>query len=234
MAIDLQTNDHMAIYLLNLLSLSTLLLNQRNRPYSMLLKIGITGGIGSGKTTVAKIFELLNVPVYYADTATKQLYHTNKELMAQLKQHFGEDVYTNDQLNRSRLAAMVFNDPEKLALLNHLVHPLTIQDAENWMQQQSGPYIIKEAALLFESGSVSGLDYVIGVRAPQHLRLKRAMDRDGATRDQVLGRMSQQLDENIKMRLCDYIIDNNEQQLVIHQVLQLHQTFLQLAARRSA
>ena len=111
-----------------------------------MLKIGLTGGIGSGKTTVAKIFELLGVPVYYADEASKRLYHTNKKLMANLKKHFGEDVYTNEQLNRSKLAAIVFNDAAKLELLNSLVHPLTINDAEEWMQKQTVPYIIKEAA----------------------------------------------------------------------------------------
>src|SRR6476620_4550025 len=100
-----------------------------------MLKIGLTGGIGSGKTTVAKIFELLNVPVYYADAASKRLYHTDADLMKNIKKHFGEDVYTNAQLNRSKLAAIVFADPAKLELLNQLVHPLTIRDAEEWMQR---------------------------------------------------------------------------------------------------
>ncbi len=194
-----------------------------------MLKIGLTGGIGSGKSTVAKVFELLRVPVYYADEASKRLYHTDKVLMADLKKHFGEDVYTNDQLNRSRLAEMVFNNPQKLELLNSLVHPPTLRDAEEWMLKQTAPYIIKEAALLFESGSVAGLDYVIGVKAPQHIRIKRVMERDGVTREQVLNRMDKQLDEEIKMRLCDFIIENSEQQLVIPQVLELHERFLQEA-----
>ena len=129
-----------------------------------MLRIGLTGGIGSGKTIVAKIFELLDIPVYYADEASKRLYHTDKELMMNIKKHFGEEVYTNDQLNRSKLAEIVFNSPEKLELLNNLVHPPTIRDAEQWMARQTTPYIIKEAALIFESGSAAGLDYVIGVR----------------------------------------------------------------------
>ena len=195
----------------------------------MPLKVGLTGGIGSGKTTVAKLFELLDVPVYYADDASKRLYHTNKELMASLKKHFGEDVYTAEQLNRSKLAAIVFNDPAKLELLNQLVHPLTIQDAEDWMKQQVKPYVIKEAALLFESGSVSGLDYVIGISTPKHLRIKRVMDRDGVSREEVISRMQRQIDEDIKMRLCDFVIENNEQKLVIPQVLELHQHLVQLA-----
>lgn len=197
----------------------------------MTLKVGLTGGIGSGKSTVARLFELLNVPVYYADAASKRLYHTNKELMANLKHHFGEDIYTADQLNRSRLAELVFNNPEKLELLNRLVHPPTIKDAEDWMLRQTAPYVIKEAALLFEAGSAQGLDYVIGVYAPVHLRIKRTMDRDGVSREEVQARMNRQIDEDIKMRLCDFVITNNEQQLVIPQVLQLHQQLLQLARK---
>ena len=199
----------------------------------MVLKIGLTGGIGSGKTTVAKIFELLGVPVYYADAASKRLYQTNKELMTSLKEHFGEDVYTNDQLNRSKLAAIVFNDPAKLELLNQLVHPLTIKDAEEWMQQQTTPYIIKEAALIFESGSARGLHYVIGVQAPKHLRIKRVMDRDDVSRNEVISRMQRQIDETIKMRLCDFVIENNEQELVIPQVLILHEQLLKKAEEKA-
>lgn len=196
-----------------------------------MLKIGLTGGIGSGKTTVAKVFEVLDVPVYYADAVSKRLYHTNKELMASLKVHFGEDIYNNDQLNRQKLAAIVFNDTQKLQLLNSLVHPLTIQDAEQWMAQQTTPYIIKEAALLFESGSSGGLDYIIGVHTPKHLRIKRVMDRDKVSREEVIARMDKQIDEDIKMRLCDYVIENNELELVLPQVLQLHSHFLNMAER---
>lgn len=199
-----------------------------------MLKIGLTGGIGSGKTTVAKIFELLNVPVYYADEASKRLYHTDKDLMAAIKKHFGEDVYTNEMLNRAKLAAIVFNDPEKLELLNRLVHPPTIRDAQEWMQRQTSPYIIKEAALLFESGSAEGLDYIIGVTSPVHLRIKRVMDRDRLTREEILNRAARQIDEDIKMRLCDFVIVNNEQQLVIPQVLQLHSRFLELTQKQAA
>lgn len=197
----------------------------------MVLKIGLTGGIGSGKTTVAKIFELLGVPVYYADEASKRLYHTNKELKAGLKKHFGDDVYTNDELNRSKLAAIVFNDAEKLELLNTLVHPLTIKDATEWMQQQTVPYIIKEAALLFEAGSARDLDHIIGVSAPKPLRIKRVMERDGISREDVLSRMQRQMDEETKMLLCDFIIKNDEQELVIPQVMALHEKFLELSAK---
>ena len=193
-----------------------------------MLKIGLTGGIGSGKTTVAKIFALLGVPIYNADEATKNLYHTNKDLVKSLKKHFGEDVYTNENLNRSRLAEIVFNDPAKLDLLNNLVHPLTINDAEDWMKKQTAPYVIKEAALIFETGSARGLDYVIGVSAPQHLRIKRVIDREKISREEVLSRMQRQIDEEMKLLLCDFVIRNDEQELVIPQVLELHEKFIDL------
>ena len=195
----------------------------------MVLKIGLTGGIGSGKTTIAKIFELLGVPVYYADEASKRLYHTNKELLAGLKKHFGEDVYTNEQLNRSKLAAIVFNDPGKLELLNSLVHPLTIKDAEEWMQKQRVPYIIKEAALLFEAGSAKALDFIVGVSAPEELRIKRVMERDGIKKEEVVTRINRQMDEKNKMSLCDFVIKNNEEELVIPQVLALHEKFMEMS-----
>ena len=193
-----------------------------------MLRIGLTGGIGSGKSTVAKMFELLHIPVFYADAASKKLYQTDQELIASIKKYFGEDLYVNGQLDKQKLASIVFSDPSKLELLNQLVHPPTIRDAENWMKKQTSPYVIKEAALIFESGSSAGLDFVIGIKAPLHLRIKRVLERDHVTRDEVLSRMNRQIDEEIKMRLCDFIIDNSEQVLVIPQVLELHHYLLGL------
>lgn len=196
----------------------------------MTLKIGLTGGIGSGKTTVAKLFELLGVPVYYADDASKRLYKTDEELIKKLKLHFGDDIYNNDELDRTQLASIVFSNPEKLELLNSLVHPLTISDAIGWMKKQTTPYVIKEAALLFESGSAAGLDFVIGVSASEPIRLQRVIDRDKATREEVLNRISRQMDEDKKMKLCDFIITNNEQELVIQQVMELHNKLIKMSS----
>jgi dephospho-CoA kinase len=188
-----------------------------------MLKIGLTGGIGSGKTTVAKVLEVLGIPVYYADEAAKELMHTNELLKQQLILHFGSNSYFKDgQLNRKHISSIVFNDKEKLELLNSLVHPATIADAKEWFSKQQSPYVVKEAALLFESGTAEGLDYIIGVTAPAALRIKRVMDRDGVTAEEVKRRMVNQLDETLKMKLCDFVLHNNEQELLLPQVLALH------------
>lgn len=188
-----------------------------------MLKIGLTGGIGSGKTTVAKVLEVLDIPVYYADEAAKELMHTNELLKQQLILHFGNNSYFEDgQLNRKHISSIVFNDKEKLELLNSLVHPATIADAKEWFSKQQSPYVVKEAALLFESGTAEGLDYIIGVTAPAAFRIKRVMDRDRVTAEEVKRRMANQLDETLKMKLCDFVIHNNEQELLLPQVLALH------------
>ena len=200
--------------------------------FDNMVKVGLTGGIGSGKTTVAKIFELLGVAVYYADDAAKRIMNEDKELRAAIQKQFGEESYRDGELDRSYLASKVFNDSFQLEILNSLVHPATIRDAADWMNQQTSPYTIQEAALIFESGAAEGLDYVIGVCAPTQLRIKRTMERNNVSHDEVVKRINNQLDEEIKMKLCDFIIQNDEQQLLIPQVIGLHQKLWKLAEER--
>ena len=191
----------------------------------MVLRIGLTGGIGSGKSVVAKVFETLGIPVYYADDAAKKLMNTNKELKAAIIQNFGAGSYTNGEINRKYLATIVFNDKEKLELLNSLTHPVTIRDAEEWIKKQTSAYIVKEAALLFESGADKNLDYVIGIDAPLKLRIKRVMARDGTSKEEIMKRINRQMDEKKKMKRCDFVIINDEKQLVLPQVMKLHHKF---------
>lgn len=191
-----------------------------------MLKIGITGGIGSGKSTVSSIFKVLGIPVFDADTYAKKIMQTNDVLIAAVIDLFGAASYHHNQLNRKYIAEIVFKDPSKLEKLNALVHPATIRAGEEWADRQSSPYTIKEAALFFESGSAEGMDYIIGVYAPQHIRINRVMQRDGVSREEVLDRMKRQIQEEIKMRLCDFVIVNDDQRLLIPQVLELHHQFI--------
>jgi len=199
----------------------------------MVLKVGLTGGIGSGKSTAAQIFEVLGIPVYYADTAAKRLMNENAEVRSAIATIFGKESYTNNVLDRKYISSIVFSDPAKLELLNGLIHPLTKKDSEAWMQQQTTPYAIHEAALIFEAKVSDRLDHVIGVSSPLELRIRRAMERDNVNREEVLKRMNQQLDENIKMSKCDFLLINDEQQLLIPQVLDLHEKLIGLSKQRN-
>ena len=193
-----------------------------------MLKIGLTGGMGSGKTTISKIFAVLGIPVFYADDIAKSIMNEDEGLKQRVTGLFGNEAYTHGSLNRKYIADIVFNDKHKLEQLNALVHPVTLAAADEWMNKQTAPYAIKEAALMFEAGAAAQLDYVIGVYAPQHLRLQRVMQRNNAKREEVLARMNNQVDETIKMKLCDFVIINDEQQAVLPQVLTLHHKFLAL------
>lgn len=198
----------------------------------MIFRVGITGGIGSGKSTVARVFEVMGIPVYNADNAARRLMNEDTEIREEIIKAFGENAYSGNQLNRRYIADVVFNNPSKLTLLNSITHPATIRDSERWMKQQTTPYALKEAALIFESGSAENLDFVIGVYTPEPLRILRIMQRDNITRDEVKARMDRQIAETIKMKLCDAVVVNDEQQMVIPQVLALHQRLTALVSSK--
>lgn len=195
-----------------------------------MLRIGLTGGIGSGKSTVARMFEVLDIPVYNADQHAKELMEMDPQLKTALLEHFGHEVFQNNHLNRTYLAERVFQNPEQLDLLNSLVHPVTLADARHWIDRQDKPFVLFEAALLFESGAQEFLDLIIGVSAPWNLRLQRTMHRDQMTREQVMARMNRQINEEIKIRLCDVVLHNDEQQALLPQVLSLHAELLKRAS----
>ncbi|MBW3544512.1 MAG: dephospho-CoA kinase [Bacteroidetes bacterium] len=192
------------------------------------LKIGITGGIGAGKSTVCKVFAALGIPVYDADSRAKLVLVEDSVLREEIKRYFGEQAYLEDgSLNRSWLAAQVFDKPEQLEMLNGLVHPSVGLDFEQWYAHQQAPYILKEAALLFESGAYKALDAVITVTAPEALRLRRTLLRDTArSRSQVEAIMQRQLPEEERVSRAQFRLINDEHSLVLPQVLRLHRQFL--------
>ncbi len=198
-----------------------------------MIKVGITGGIGSGKTTVCKMFEKLGVAVYYADVRAKYLMQHEHYLIDEIKKHFGEDVYQHGELNRKLLAQKVFNHREQLDVLNSLVHPAVFHDTERWMEEQQKllrPYVLKEAALLVETGAYKYLDKLIVVTAPINERMVRVSQRDHIEVEEVKQRIRHQLPEADKLKLADFVISNTG---TIHQlqnqVDKLHARLLSLA-----
>lgn len=196
-----------------------------------MLKIGITGGIGSGKTTVCRVFETLGIPVFYADTVAKQIMVKDPILIQGVKDTFGAESYTAEGLlNNKHIAGIVFNQAAELEKLNQLVHPAVFRAFEQWGQQVSPnvPYILKEAALLFESGSYQMCDRNVLVIAPLETKLQRVMQRDGVTEEQVKARMDKQLSDEEKAKMADMLVHNNETDSLITQVMALHHQFLNI------
>jgi len=194
--------------------------------YTKMKTVGITGGIGSGKTTVCRIFKELDVPIYFADERAKKLMTENASLQASIIQEFGAAIYTDNRLNRALLAKKVFAYPEKLAALNALVHPVVAADFGCWLAQHShANYVLKEAAILFESGANKLVDCTILVTAPEGLRIQRVVARDGVSANDVKLRMANQWTEKRKSELANHIVNNDGTQFLIPQVLRLHATF---------
>lgn len=189
-----------------------------------ILKVGITGGIGSGKTTVCKIFETLGIPVYYADERAKWLMVNDSGLKQSIRQLLGEEAYDKEgRLDRGFIAGVVFQSPELLERLNALVHPAVALDLEKWQNQQTGaPYTLKEAALIYESGSNRLLDKIIVVTAPLEMRIRRVMERDGVSWESVEARISRQMPEAEKVRMADFVIYNDGSRSLIGQVIEVH------------
>jgi dephospho-CoA kinase len=193
------------------------------------LQVGVTGGIGSGKTTVCRIFEQLGIPVYYADERAKALMVEEKRLIGKVKKLFGEEAYLPDgSLNRKWIADIVFQDAAKLEQLNAIVHPAVMNDGEKWHKRQRNlPYTIKESALLFEIGSEIFYDKTVAVYAPKEIRIQRAMQRDGLSRAAVEARMAKQMDDEKKAQIADYVIINDGEKLLMPQVLDIHRQLVE-------
>jgi dephospho-CoA kinase len=198
-----------------------------------MIKVGLTGGIGSGKTTVAKIFETLGIPVFYADTEAKVLLDESEEIKSGLINLFGAALYADGKLNRKELASHIFNDKEAIQKVNSIVHPAVTKRFEEWRAKQKATYVLQEAAILFETGGYKRFDKNILVSAPKEIRIKRIMQRDGLTEDEILARMQNQWDENHKIALADFVILNDESEMLLPQILRVHEDILRFANKKS-
>ena len=188
----------------------------------MKLRIGITGGIGSGKSMVSHLFSLLGIPVYNADAAARRILATNTALQTDVLHSFGEQILSNNAIDRSKLAAIVFHDEAKLQQLNALIHPHVFRDFEDWENHQQSPYTLREAAILFETGIWKQLDHTILVDAPEEIRLQRVQQRDNRSRSEIEAIFRRQWTSLEKRNLAWRIIENDEKHLVLPQVLAIH------------
>ncbi len=191
-----------------------------------MLKVGITGGIGSGKSTVCEIFRQLGVPIFNSDYEAKKLLETT-DIIDFYKKEFGDKVFINGLLDKQKIATLIFNNTEALQKVNNFIHPIVIDNFAKWIRiQKNCKYVIKESALLLEKNNKGDLDYVVLVLAPEELRLKRVMSRDGIDESGVLKRIINQTPDEEKMKIASFIISNDDHSLLLPQVLRLHQMFL--------
>ena len=188
--------------------------------------IGLTGGIGSGKSTIARLFAALGIAVYDSDTEAKKLINTSAEIKKRIVEVFGAEAYAEGVYNRAYIADIVFRNPDKLAVLNSIVHPVLADDFNQWVALQTSPYVIKEAAILFESGSYKNCDFIITVTAPETLRISRCMSRDGSTEAQVRARMAQQWTDAQRIALSDAVIENINLEETEKRVRELNNLFI--------
>lgn len=187
-----------------------------------MIKVGITGGIGSGKSTVCRMFSVLRIPVFEADSVAKQLQNTDPEVRSSLIDLFGPAVYLPDQtLDRKYLSSIVFNDPSLLLQLNAIIHPAVRKAFDAWSANQQSPYVLLEAAILYESGFYKMMDKVIVVSTDQDQRIQRVMKRDGSTEEQVLQRIGNQWTDEQRNKLADFVIHNNDNELIIPQIVEI-------------
>ena len=184
--------------------------------------VGLTGGIGSGKSTIAKEFATLGIAVFNSDEQAKALIANNAQVKKRIMATFGEEAYQNGEYNRAYIAQIVFNNPEKLAILNGIVHPALAKYFKQWTKKQTSPYVLKEATILFESGSYKDCNYIITVTAPEEVRIARVISRDHCTEAQVRARMSQQWSDAQRIVLSNAVIENVDLENAKEQVKRIH------------
>ena len=184
--------------------------------------IGLTGGIGSGKSTVLELFKILGVKTYSADESAKKLVNTDPYLINLIKSSFGENIYDKGQLNSKKLSDIVFENKEKLKLLNSIIHPAVAKDFKLFLNSNNEDYIVKEAAIIFETKSENNYDKIILIQSPLEIRIERVINRDNISREEVMKRINNQLDENLIIDKCDYVISNENKEDLKDKVLSIH------------
>jgi dephospho-CoA kinase len=194
--------------------------------FKSVMTLGITGGIGSGKTSVCKVFNVLGIPVFSADPEAKEIMERDRDLISKLNSIAGRDLYASGSLDRKSLATLIFNNNELLEKVNALVHPVVFDHFRRWRSEQTAPYVIMEAAILIESGASKLVDRIATVSAPEEERIRRIILRNNISREQVMERIRNQTDEETKIRLSDYVIYNSENDMIIPSVLKIHEDIL--------
>lgn len=190
------------------------------------MKVGVTGGIGSGKTTVCRVFSILGIPVFAADIEANKIMDTDPSVIEEVNSIAGREIYTNGFLNRNELAGIIFNDKNLLEKINQVVHPLVRRNFDLWQQSQNAVYVIYEAAILLESGSLGTVDKIITVTAPLEERIERVVKRNNLTREQILERIRNQSSDEYKVAMSDYVIDNSDNKLIIPEILRIHEEII--------
>lgn len=197
----------------------------------MARRLGVTGGIGSGKTTVCRIFRVLGVPVFVADNVARDLMSSDDEIRTQLNRIAGKDLYLSGSLDRKELARLIFNRPDLLRKVNETVHPSVLRQFDNWATAAESPYVIMESAILFEAGADSLVDRVATISAPVEERISRVMGRNDLSREEVIGRINNQLEDEEREEQSYYIINNSDNEMIIPEILKIHEDMLRLAGK---
>jgi dephospho-CoA kinase len=192
-----------------------------------IMKLGVTGGIGSGKTSVCKVFSVLGIPVFYADPEANIVMNSDENIIGEINKLAGDDLYTEGTLDRRKLASLIFNDQDLLKKVNSLVHPVVFENFKRWTALQNTPYVIMEAAILFESGASELVDRIATVIAPVEERISRVTQRNTLSREQVIGRINNQISDSERIKRSDYVINNSENEMIIPVILKIHEDILE-------
>ena len=208
---------------------SLLIISQQNKKHLYIpflkkpYKIGLTGGIGSGKTTISQIFKSIGIPVFNSDTYGKLLLKNDTNIIRKIINIFGKKILTNEKIDTKKISQIIFNDKEELKAVNSIIHPVIKNHFKNWLEKQKGDYVIKESAIIFETKIEKNFDQIVLVKATRNIKIDRIMKRDNISKELILSIMKNQFSDNFLENKCDYIIHNNEKTLLTPKIIKLHE-----------